>query len=86
MKVNTNPALSCDVCTGVDETVKKPMLHELFDLLGFPDGRDFANNLNGEQSIISSLTSSVSFTDPLEVVLKKISRSSYSKMRIIAES
>jgi len=39
VQVNTNPGLSCD--TSVDEIVKKPMLHQLFSLLGLPDTRPF---------------------------------------------
>lgn len=42
--MNVNPGLGSDTISTVDEEVKKPMLHDLFTLLGLPDGREFGNS------------------------------------------
>ncbi|CAL8091207.1 unnamed protein product [Orchesella dallaii] len=42
LECNYSPGLGGDCET--DEIVKKPMLHDLFDLLGFPDSNSYINN------------------------------------------
>lgn len=58
LKVNTNPGLGCDDFSNVDEQVKKPMLHEMFTLLGLPDCRDFMKRRSSSVSVPSSADSS----------------------------
>ncbi|CAL8120101.1 unnamed protein product [Orchesella dallaii] len=52
LEVNTNPGLACDDFSNVDEQVKKPMLHQMFTLLGLPDCRDFMKRRSSAVSVV----------------------------------